>query len=87
MVSQVKQVAIRYHSSSFSLTPYSSTDVGPGSFACAKRGAIAICSWPLLLQSFSLSSLLFLFSPSFAFDPLRETPLCEIIFAPIFWHN
>ena len=35
---------------------------GPGGFACATRGGVAMRSWPLLLPSFSLS---------FSFDPLR----------------
>ena len=44
--------------------------IGPGDFACATRVAFVMCSWPLLLPSFSLSNF-FLF-PSFAFDPLRR---------------
>ena len=47
--------------------------IGPGGFAYATQGGVAMRSWPLLLPSFglSLSPLSFLFSPSFAFDPLR----------------
>ena len=41
---------------------------GPGGFACATLGGVAMRSWPLLLPSFTL---LFLSFTSFAFDPLR----------------
>ena len=58
---------------------------GPGGFVCATRGDVAMPSWPLLLPTFALS--LSLFSPSFAFDPLGETPVAENLFPPIFWHN
>ena len=40
--------------------------VGPGGFACANRGGVAMRNWPLLLPIFSF------FSPSSAFDPLRR---------------
>ena len=49
-----------------------SLNIGPGGFACATRGGIALRSWPLLLPSFALLSFFALFSPSFAFDPLRR---------------
>ena len=54
--------------------------IGPGGFACATRGGIAMRSWPLLLPTFALSS-----SMSIAFDPLRETPEAEILFRPIYF--
>ena len=41
--------------------------IGPGGFACATRGGVAMRSWPLLLHTFGLFSSF----PSFAFDPLR----------------
>ena len=34
----------------------SSIIFGPGGFVCATRGGIAMCSWPLLLPTFGLSS-------------------------------
>ena len=57
----------------------------PRRLACAIHACVA---WPLLFPSFSLfPPLSFFFSPSFAFDPLRESPVCENLFSPIFWHN
>ena len=44
--------------------------------------AFAMCSWPLLLPTCSLSSL-FLFS----FSVFGETPKAGNLFPPIFWHN
>ena len=44
--------------------------IGPGGFASATRGGVAMRSWPLLLPTFGLSFLSLSF-PSFAFDQLR----------------
>ena len=55
--------------------------------ACLRAPCVA---WPLLLPSFSLSS--FLFFSSFSLRLLLlthfgESPMCENLFPPIFWHN
>ena len=66
--------------------------VAPCVLACAMRSLAIVIT---IVQSFSLfySSLFFFlffflfFSPSFVFDPLRETPEAENLFSLIFWHN
>ena len=63
-------------------------EIGPGGFACATAGGVAVHSWPLLLPAFGLSSLISLF----LFRPLLLThfggsPEAEHLFPPIFWHN
>ena len=50
----------------------------PRRLACAMHSLAIVIT---IVQSFSLSP------PSFAFDPLRESPVCENLFPPIFWHN
>ena len=54
--------------------------------ACLRAPCVA---WPLLLPSFSpfLSPLLLLFLRLLLLTHFGETPVSEIIFAPIFWHN
>ena len=47
--------------------------------------AFAMRSWPLLLPSFSLSLLFSL--RLLLFTHFRESPVCENLFPPIFWHN
>ena len=59
---------------------------GPGGFACATRGGVAMRSWPLFLSLFSLSlSLSLSFSPFFAFDPLRRISHVRNNFSPNIW--
>ena len=43
----------------------------------------AMRSWPFLLPSFSLS----LFLRLLLLTNFRESPVCEDLFPPIFWHN
>ena len=54
---------------------YMPGDFGPGGFACATRGCVAMRSWPLFLPSFS--PLL-----SFPFDPLRGNSRGWNFFSP-----
>ena len=51
--------------------------------ACLRAPCVA---WPLLLPLFSLS-LLFFFLRLLLLTHFGETPVCEIISTPIFWHN
>ena len=59
--------------------------------ACVRHACLhAPCvAWPLLLPSFSLSLSphLLLFLRLLLLTQFGETPVCKIIFAPIFWHN
>ena len=51
--------------------------------ACLRAPCVA---WPLL-PSFSLSFFLFLFLRLLLLTHFGESPMCEIIVHPIFWHN
>ena len=63
-------------------------DIGPGSLRAPCMLACAMHNWPLLLPSFSLSFFLsFSLLRLLLFTYFEETPVCEITFAPIFWHK
>ena len=51
--------------------------------ACLRAPCVA---WPLLPPTFGLSSFI-LFLRFLLLTHFGETPVCEIIFALIFWHN
>ena len=55
--------------------------------ACVRHACLcAPCvAWPLLLPMFAL--LLFLFWPRRLLTHFGESPVCENLFPPIFWHN
>ena len=62
--------------------------IGPGGFACATQGGVAMCSWPLFLPTFCLSSLsIFFFLCLLLLTHFTETPEAENLFPPIFWYN
>ena len=63
----------------------------PGGFACAPRGGVTMCSWPLLLPSFALL-LFFFFSFLLLKDNFLDTqeagyPESRFLWALIFWPN
>ena len=61
--------------------------IGPGGFACATRGGVAMRTLAIvftIVQSFFLS---FFFLLLLLLTHFGESPMCEIIFHPIFWHN
>ena len=53
--------------------------IGPGGFACATRGGVAMRSWPLLLPTFSLS---LFFLRLLLLTHFGKTPVCENLFPP-----
>ena len=76
---------------SYHRSVFLSSFFGPGGLhaPCLRAPCLrAPCvAWPLLLPSFSLFFSLSLCLRLLLFTHFGETPVCEIIFAPIFWHN